>query len=399
MMARRYTIGRLAQTAIILLLCCALTVPVASAQDGAIPLDSPPPELGDVIVEDALTGPGRANVVPCQTGKNPSQFGEDGLSLTLNGSCFPNANAGFQNVQFPGLNVPDGEIRFDLRVAAGYDRLFLSIITRNPAPAPGVTPATVRKPTVGLGTGIGRATITVAANTSAGRAGLKEAIPPDTWVTVAIRLQGPSVWLLIDDQPFLSFTDPAPDASSIGTGFSIGALKTGALDDGQDVSWMLRNLRVTALAGSEVGRIPNVGQPQNAPPAAAAGPAATLTRPATPTPMGEPWIGDIRFGYDSNGGDGVSDGGSLPIKENQSVLASFSWRNVAVGSTMSVESFMDDYPPRRADARVTQPRGQTRFAVLNLGSVSGGATWVSTGVTLAVYLNGNELARAHVTLK
>ena len=120
---------------------------------------------------------------------------------------------------------------------------------------------------------------------------------------------------------------------------------------------------------------------------------------ATPRPpAGEPWIGDIRFGYDPNGGDGVGDGGTLPIKELGTVLASFAWRNIPPGSTFTVETYMDEYPPRRIDAVMNQPQGQTRFAVARLGAVDGGE-WASTGVTLTVYLNGKEMASAHVILK
>lgn len=384
-MARRSALRTLAQAMIALLLCGALVAPVATAQD------NPPPELGDIVLEDPMTAAGAATITQCQTGKNPGQFGEDGLTLTINGSCFSNANSGFRGVQFAGLNVPDGEIRFDLRIISGYERLFLSIITRS---TPGAAASTVRRPSIGLNVGTDLARIGFHTSTAITRPGLKSAIPADTWVNIAVRLQGPTAWLLIDDQPFMSFTDP--EGGGDGAGLSIASIKTGTLDDGQDVVYMLRNLRVSGLAGSEIARLPSVGVAQTASQTSPQ-PAATRT-PPRPTPMGEPWVGDIRFGYDPNGGDGVPDGGALRIQPLGTVLASVAWRNIPPGSTFTIETYMDEYPPRRNDVVMNQPQGQSRFPVLRLGAVDG-ADWVSTGVTLTVYVNGKEMASGHVILK
>ena len=125
-----------------------------------------------------------------------------------------------------------------------------------------------------------------------------------------------------------------------------------------------------------------------------AGPASQ----GAPPTAGEPWIGDIKFGYDPNGGDAVGDGGTLRIQELSTVLASFGWRNIPRGSTFTIETYMDEYPPRRTDVVMNQPMGHAQIPVARLGAVDGGE-WASTGVTLTVYLNGKEMATAHVILK
>lgn len=379
---------------IVLVLISALMAPVAVAQE------EPPPELGDVVVTDGMTAPGLVSPQNCATNANPAQFSEEGLRLTLNGACLATPGTGggaFKSVLFPTLHVPDGEVRFDLKVTDGFDRLGFSIFAHG---TPGAPAATTRRVQVSLNRGLDRASIIfLGGGKSLSRGGLAALMPPDTWISVAVRMKGNVTWLLIDDQPFLSFADADGDGGS-GTGLSILFLRTAPGGDAQDITLALRNLKVSALAGGDVARVPSVGAPQTSPSTAAA-PGAAPSKPVAPLqpPTGDPWVGDIKFGYDPNGGGATGDGGSLTYGQEGMIYGFFSWRNVPVGSTFNCEYIMGYDRGRHFDEPANRVAGTLRIGLLRSGPPDPGAVLVIHQLTLIISLNGNEMARGTVFLK
>ena len=63
------------------------------------------------------------------------------------------------------------------------------------------------------------------------------------WMSMAIRVHGPQLWLLVNDQPVLYVEDTTFEAG----GVMLQLYRSGSLDDDAETSVLLRNLRVTNL--------------------------------------------------------------------------------------------------------------------------------------------------------
>ncbi|MGE3271753.1 MAG: hypothetical protein AB7P40_23575 [Chloroflexota bacterium] len=116
-------------------------------------------------------------------------------------------------------------------------------------------------------------------------------------------------------------------------------------------------------------------------------------------PLGdEPWIGDIKLGYDPNGADAVGDGGVLPLRpDGGSVYASFAWRNLQPGTMVTVTRTFEEYEPMRVTAPVQTAQGEARFIALRYSVPS--HVWGTTWIKMVISIEGQEMARAYVTLK
>jgi hypothetical protein len=85
-------------------------------------------------------------------------------------------------------------------------------------------------------------------------------VAPDDWNVIAIRLQGPNVWLLVNDQPVLFYNDSTVDRG--GVFFDMVRVGDGPLDsitdtdDATEISAVFRNLRVSSLADGDPARVP-----------------------------------------------------------------------------------------------------------------------------------------------
>ena len=90
-----------------------------------------PPEVGDVILEDALAAPGLPNMYTCPTGRVTRQFANDGLTITASGGCQePGGFAGSGIDGVGSLKFVDGEFRVEFRQLAGLDKTQLGINVR-----------------------------------------------------------------------------------------------------------------------------------------------------------------------------------------------------------------------------------------------------------------------------
>jgi hypothetical protein len=237
-----------------------------------------PPELGDVILEDALVAPGLPNVYTCPSGRQKREFANDGFTLTISGGCQPND-------EFPGsginprggLTMADGEVRVEFRQLGGLDRTQVQILlrTRNQPVYNGYN-ATVT-PTRGM--------LDVGVSTDGGykplgqKTDLAAILKPDDWNSMAFRAQGSSFWVFVNDQQVLAFSDASLDNGVA----NVIVRRSGQPNpaDTQEVSAVLRNLNVSAIAGGDVARAPVYTPP---PPPAVTGASLPCSLPtALPT--------------------------------------------------------------------------------------------------------------------
>lgn len=212
-----------------------------------------PPDLGDVILENALTGPGITGIYSCASGRQKREFANDGLTLTISGGCqtegeFPGSGVNVQN----RLTMPDGEVRVDFRQLSGLDRTQVQIFLR-----------TKNEPMFsGYGATLtptrGRLDFGVSVNGQYKNLGSKNdlatIVKPDDWNTFAVRAQSQSFWVFLNDQMVFSTTDGSLDDGIANVVVRREGQPNAA--DTQEVSAVLRNLKVSAIAGGDQARRP-----------------------------------------------------------------------------------------------------------------------------------------------
>lgn len=214
------------------------------APAGALRLPGGPPPVGDALLEDGLTAPGPIpGGVSCPGTRNVAEFVGEGYIIKIGGKCRPeNSQAAMVLPAIPGLNVPDGEIRFEAKVATGGDRTTIWAMFRDQAGTPqhyllaaipeagriGVLKEGFDQPSVSLVT----------------RNDLARKLAGGGWHEYAIRLQGPNFWVLVDGDLVLSVSDDALDRG----GLRFGVRRLGNADDDVEAGAVLRNLRVSRLS-------------------------------------------------------------------------------------------------------------------------------------------------------
>jgi len=161
-----------------------------------------PPQPGMVIVQDS---PGQRGLIPggfCRTGRGSGEVVDEGILLRTTGRCTEDSTAAQAGTRLPWLTVPDGELRFELKVVKGFSRAFLSILTRVTLDPPGGGYF------FGINLAEGAAFVTrprtdQGSRTLTQRRDLARLLRPDDWNSVAVRMNGSSLWLILNDQPVL----------------------------------------------------------------------------------------------------------------------------------------------------------------------------------------------------
>jgi len=186
----------------------------------------------------------------------------EGLILKVRGPCSAESTTAAAQTQIPGLRIPDGELRFELKFVSGIERASLGIILRSSDAPP-------RRLGYGfvLGPTVGAMVFRFAAD---GSRLLAMGPPPspiawDDWNTVALRVQGDGVWLIVNDVPIRY----AADSAFGDGGVALTLLRSGNLNDEQESAVVLRNMRVSMLEGSDPSRAPVYDAPK--PPEAPSG--------------------------------------------------------------------------------------------------------------------------------
>ena len=360
--------------------CLALALSLALLAPRAAAQEAPPPEPGAAILEDPLTGPGAVRAADCPTGRNSRAFVPEGYLLRVTGRCTEASTTASVARLIEGLSIPDGEIRIELRAVSGAERARFRLSIRSDLdgneryfvalePARGLLQLVKggREGDMVLGT----------------RTDLAGLLSPDGWNSLAVRAQGPHLWLLVNDQLVLSAVDSAYDSGTV----ILALARLGSVDDDQETSVVVRNLRVSGLVGGDQARLPTYGGLR---PLGVARPEAS--------PFGPPWIGDLAFGYDPSGAGAVAAGGRLPLAEGSSLYCFFSWLDLPPRARIGIELRWGD--ELRASYSFTPPfpLGRTRVPVTTFTAASGGAHYAVDYFTVIFRLDGRELARGSIQL-
>lgn len=217
----------------------------STAPAGALRLPGNPPPVGDVILEDSLTGPG---VIPgtlsCPSGRNVSEFVGEGYIAKVTGPCTGDSRMAVMPIPpIPNLVVPDGEIHLEMKVVSGHERALPFMVFRGKTD-PETSYELNLVPSAGfalLGKGAAGVQQLVPLAT---RADLRGRMSRDNWNEYAIRLDGPNIWVLLNGEPILSGSDAAFDSGWI----AFGVQRLGNRDDDAESAVVFRNLRISRLA-------------------------------------------------------------------------------------------------------------------------------------------------------
>jgi hypothetical protein len=217
---------------------------VRSTPAGAIQLQIEPPSVGTTILEDALTGPGALPaIVRCATGNNVRDFVDEGVILKITGACAPGTTfAVIDAGRIEGLDIPDAEVRAEFKFVTGAPRAQVAMLIRALLADDcyhGYAP---------IITGQGAAAILKVDGcgsppTLGSRGDLAGRVRLDDWNTMAVRLEGPNIWLYLNDEVILSLADSSFDHG----GLNFRLLRIGDVNDPAESAAVLRNLRVSEL--------------------------------------------------------------------------------------------------------------------------------------------------------
>jgi hypothetical protein len=234
-----------------------------------------PPALGAIVSEQPLTSPGVFSEDFCPTGRGSGRTTDEGYRLTLNGRCLGRLPTVNVHMPVQSLTLLDGDVEFSLAGGGAQPRAVVSFLIRL---QPGGNGYQLDwNPTTG---------VALLQRLREGRP--EQLVHRDGLTTVAledgarvaVRVQGPSFWLLVNDVPIFAGTDPGEDGIDSGR-LAVGLIRAGDPDDDAEISLLLRSMRVSQLAESESTRLSMFQEPGNTP-----------FRPAPGTP---PAIGAVLY--------------------------------------------------------------------------------------------------------
>jgi hypothetical protein len=213
--------------------------------------EASPAPLGPAVVEDSLAGPSLITALRCTSGRAIRDFSDESLTVRVSGRCGPNDPAVSLGTRFPGVTVPDGEIRLEARTLAGTDRLSFRLAfwaQQSDGPAigyrvhvdPGPDTVTIVKQTGDTTTPIAR------------RNGIGRRLGSGEWVALSVRFEGPRIWFFLDDALVLSASDDTFTTGEAG----VFTVRLGSPDDDVEVAVAMRNVRVSGLAVGDPERLP-----------------------------------------------------------------------------------------------------------------------------------------------
>jgi hypothetical protein len=226
----------------------------AAPSASSAPPSGPPPNVGEVVYQDTLTAPGIIPMGSCPTGKGHGEVAGEGFLMVVSGKCTAQSRGAGVGPDLPGLTVPDGEIRVELKVTSGFDRSYITLVTRirtTPRGGYGVSIAP------GSGNGVLLWLGQDAAPPLARRTDLAGLFHRDEWNTLAVRLAGSSIWLIVNDQPVFMVDDSVVDTGAV----SLGIGRSGNLDDDDEVAVVFRNFSVSKIEGAPEDRAPSYHRP------------------------------------------------------------------------------------------------------------------------------------------
>jgi hypothetical protein len=213
---------------------------LAGSDAGRDPVFMAPPALGETVLEQPLTGSGVFQSGVCPTGRNETDFTADGFLMRVTGKC-REANP-FAGISAPlqGVKLPDGDVHAQVRFGAASERaIYRTYFREGPELSGGYwVDLTTRGAFLYRGAR-GRAPVFLG-----GRDDLARLIAPGAWVSVAVRVQGADLWVLVNDEPVVYAWDPTYSEGEVWIEFD----RTGDAADQQETSITIRNLRISRVA-------------------------------------------------------------------------------------------------------------------------------------------------------
>jgi len=219
------------------------------------------------ILEDDLSGPTLIRPSTCPNQRASIDYVGEGLRLKTTGPCRDGEIIAGMLAVIRGLTMLDGEVRIESKAVSGIDRQRIGLDARVQPVRPGGVTSTESIPPAhavaiepGRGQGLGGVP-----GQGTTRRDISDLVSADAWNTIAIRLQGPNVWLLVNDQPILYYSDDSVDRGIFF--FDIVRLSDGPRDfiadpnDTTEAAAVFRNLRVSALADGDPARMPTYQSP------------------------------------------------------------------------------------------------------------------------------------------
>lgn len=229
--------------------------------------DPPPPAVGITILEDELREPTLIQPFACRSQRAGVDYVGEGLRLKLTGPCNDGEIIAGIGPFIRGLTMLDGEVRLEVKAVSGIDRVRIGIDTRAQPFTPDALKSLTSLPAAhagGIEPGRGQALLGLVGQPFT-RKELGGLVSAEAWNTVALRLQGPNVWLLVNDQPTLFFTDSTVDRGEVF--FDIVRVSDGPRpsvtdpNDTTEIAAVFRNLKVSALAEGDPTRMPSYRRP------------------------------------------------------------------------------------------------------------------------------------------
>ncbi|MFN0074390.1 MAG: hypothetical protein ACKVVP_23155, partial [Chloroflexota bacterium] len=160
----------------------------------------PPPAVGALVLEDSLSRAGVLQPSTCPTGRSAGEFVDEGYLLKVRGKCRESDGTANVGVRFPGLMLADGEVRLEMKAVGGVDRVRFSLQIRG-QPSGGNWYYAAVEPHSG-----GAQLLKLTDNQAAvldQRFDLIGVLSANNWNSLALRAQGPNLWLLLNDRPIL----------------------------------------------------------------------------------------------------------------------------------------------------------------------------------------------------
>ena len=212
------------------------------------------PAVGAPILADPLARRGVVQPGACPTRLNDRIFQDASYLLRVTGRCNESSQVAAVDERVDGLSFADGEVRFDLNVLSGAERARFQLWFRD-QPGPTARYALALEPARGLVQLLKQANGKQAV--VAARRDLGALLVGQQWIEVALRAQGPSFWVLIDEQPVLVGSEGSFERG----GVSFYLSRQRDLDDDAEAAVALRHLRISPLAEGDPGLAPTYQPP------------------------------------------------------------------------------------------------------------------------------------------
>ncbi|MFN8637211.1 MAG: pre-peptidase C-terminal domain-containing protein [Chloroflexota bacterium] len=212
-----------------------------------------PPDVGAVVRELPLTdGRGMPPLSPsvCPTGNVVGEYVGEGFIYKVRGTCSDSPTSALIGRYVTGLMFTDGEIRLEFKFVNGASRSLFQVWFRDQGSGKDGYCAEIRP---GSGSVNLCSFLAGTQRMIARRDDLGSLWEPDGWNSIAVRADGPHMWLILNDKVLLF-----AEAQTISAGAVAPQLiKIGNVNDGVEAAVVFRSIRVSRLANGDDARAPS----------------------------------------------------------------------------------------------------------------------------------------------